>query len=123
MSPLAARLSDGVIGADGSIEPDRLSDLLLIPMSELRDVVGLQLLDVSAPAEWTSPSVQDRLRQIVQILDFILPWCGSAPQAFAWFHSQPIPSFGGRTADGVVREGHGDHVLSYLEGLAAGGFA
>jgi hypothetical protein len=44
-------------------------------------------------------------------------------QAFAWYRSQPIPSFGDQTGEDLVRAGRGEHVLGYLSRIAAGGFA
>ena len=43
--------------------------------------------------------------------------------AFKWFSEQPLPSFGGRTAADLVREGRTGAVKRYVERIAAGGFA
>jgi hypothetical protein len=112
-----------ISGPDGLIDPDRLSGVLLVSGSELTAAVGLRLADISTPAEWTSPAIQARLREIARIIDRVLPWSGSASQAFAWFRSQPIPSFGGQTAADLVCAGRAEHVLSHLDRIAAGGFA
>ena len=50
-------------------------------------------------------------------------WAGSIGAAFAWYRSQPIPSFGDRTAESLVKEGKGDAVRDYLARIADGGFA
>jgi hypothetical protein len=44
-------------------------------------------------------------------------------QAFAWYRSQPLPSFGDQTAEDLVRAGRAEHVLSYLSRIASGGYA
>jgi uncharacterized protein (DUF2384 family) len=70
-----------------------------------------------------SPATQARLRQVAQVINRVLPWCGSVQQAYAWYRSQPIPAFGDQTAENLVRQGRGEHVLDYLGGIALGGYA
>lgn len=53
----------------------------------------------------------------------MLPWAGSAPQAFAWYRAQPLPSFGDRTAEDLVKEGQAEAVKAYLSRIAVGGYA
>jgi hypothetical protein len=60
---------------------------------------------------------------VTEIINRILPWCGSVPQAFAWYRSQAIPAFGDQTAEDLVRAGRSEHLKSYLAGIAAGGYA
>ncbi len=43
--------------------------------------------------------------------------------AYAWFRSEALPGFGGKTADELVREGHASYVHSYLDHVMAGGYA
>jgi len=45
------------------------------------------------------------------------------PQAFAWYRSQPIPSFGQQTAEDLVKEGRAEDVRRYLSRIAIGGYA
>jgi hypothetical protein len=45
------------------------------------------------------------------------------PQAYAWYRAQPLPSFGDRTAESLVREGRAADVLAYLDRIAEGGYA
>jgi hypothetical protein len=123
MSSNEPTILSGVIGPDGLIDPDRLCSMFLISSSELMVAIGLGRPDASLPAEWTSPAVQVRLSEVTQIIERVLPWCGSPQQAFAWFRSQPIPGFGGQTAEDLVCAGRVAHVASHLERIAAGGFA
>ncbi|WP_373284069.1 antitoxin Xre/MbcA/ParS toxin-binding domain-containing protein [Primorskyibacter flagellatus] len=50
-------------------------------------------------------------------------WTGDTDAAFEWFSELPLPSFGGRTAADLVREGRVDAVKGYIERVATGGFA
>jgi hypothetical protein len=47
----------------------------------------------------------------------------SKEQAMAWYRAQPIPAFGGRTAEALVKEGKASAVRDYLDHVAVGGFA
>ena len=84
---------------------------------------GLSRTSISKTTRLQSPATQTRLREVAEIVNRILPWCGSVPQAFAWYRSQPIPAFGDLTAEDLVRMGRTDHLMSYLAGIALGGYA
>ena len=50
-------------------------------------------------------------------------WAGGAYQALAWYRAEPLPAFGGRTAEALVKEGKANAVRDYLDHVALGGFA
>lgn len=112
-----------VISRDGLIEPDRLSVVLRITKGELAAASGLSRDAVTKTRRLQAPATQVRLREVAEIINRILPWCGSVPQAFAWYRSQPIPAFGDQTAEDLVRAGRSEHVKNYLAGIAVGGYA
>ena len=114
---------DEVMNREGFVEPDRLSGMLHITKGELAAASGLSRDAVSKARRLQAPATQARLRQVAEIINRILPWCGSVPQAFAWYRSQPIPSFGDQTVEELVRAGRSEHVKSYLAGIAVGGYA
>jgi hypothetical protein len=114
---------DTVISRDGFVEPNRLSGALRITKSELAVASGLSRDAVSKTRRLQAPATQARLREVAEIINRILPWCGSVPQAFAWYRSQPIPAFGDQTAEELVRAGRSEHLKSYLAGIAVGGYA
>lgn len=62
-------------------------------------------------------------REAVKILYAVRTWTGDTDAAFEWFSERPLPSFGGRTAADLVREGRTDAVKAYVERVGAGGFA
>lgn len=53
----------------------------------------------------------------------IQAFAGGEAEALTWYHDQPIPALGGRTAETLVRMGQGAAVRQYLDTLATGGFA
>jgi hypothetical protein len=44
-------------------------------------------------------------------------------QALAWRRAEPIPAFGGRTAESFVKSGKASALRGYFDHLALGGFA
>jgi hypothetical protein len=109
--------------AGGAIAPDRLSGLLRITRSELAITLGLSRDAVSKTTRLQRPATQARLREMVDILNRVRAWAGSPQQAFAWYRSQPLPSFGDQTAEALVREGRAEAVRRYLDWIAVGGYA
>lgn len=115
-------LSD-VMTADGFIAASGLTESLRITKKELAQAFGLSIDAVSKTSRLRTRATQTRLRDIVEIINHVLPWAGSVPQAFAWYRSQPLPSFGDRTAEELVKDGQAEAVKRYLGRIAVGGYA
>ena len=111
-----------VTGEKG-VSPDRLSAALHITKSELALAAGLSRDAVSKAARSGSVVTQARLREVSEIINRVIPWAGSELAAYAWYRSQPLPSFGDATAEELVRQGLGEKVRAYHGRIAAGGFA
>jgi hypothetical protein len=107
----------------GLIAADRLSDLLHITRAELAIAIGVSRDAVSKSARVGTPATQARLRDLVEIINRVCQWAGSPQQAFAWYRSQPLPSFGDQTAEALVKEGCAEAVRRYLDRIAVGGYA
>ena len=60
---------------------------------------------------------------LVQILDHATPWAGHPRIAFAWYRSHPLPSFGGMTAEDLLRMGRASSVEAYLARIQSGSYA
>lgn len=112
-----------IVGKDGLVSPDRLSGRLKITKAELATALGLSRDSVSKRDCIASITTQQRLRDMVEIIDPIVPWMGSELAAFAWYRSQPLPSFGDLTAEDLVSAGRGEAVKWYLSRIADGGHA
>jgi hypothetical protein len=112
-----------VFSPSGDIQLERFTELLRVTKTDLAFSIGLSREAISKTARFNAPATQARLRETAEILNRILPWCGSVPQAFSWFRSQPIPAFGGQTSEDLVRAGRIADLKEYLAGLAVGGFA
>ena len=107
---------------NGSIAVDELVAYLHITKSELAAATGLPRDAVSKKARLHSRRTQRRLGEVVEIINRVLPLTGSVQAAFAWYRSQPLPSFGALTAEDLVKAGRAESVRNYLSRVVAGGF-
>lgn len=116
-------LLSAVVTPSNMVSPDQLAQRLRINKAQLAAALGLSRDAVSKSARAASPSVQAGLRDMTEILNRVLPWAGTELAAFAWYRSQPLPSFGDLTAEDLVRAGRAEAVKSYLSRIAEGGYA
>lgn len=86
-------------------------------------MIGLSAETLQKTARAEAPKTQSRIREAVEILSRVEDWAGGPAQAAAWYKAQPIPAFGGRTAESLVKSGHAAALREYLDHLAMGGFA
>ncbi len=66
---------------------------------------------------------QQRLREMLEVIALVKGWAGSDLAALSWYRSEPIPAFGGRTAEAIVKDGKAHLVREYVDHLAQGGYA
>lgn len=80
--PMAAArdILTGATTSDGFVDADRFASVLGITRGELADASGLSRDAVSTSAHLMA---QARLRDVAEIIDRVLPWAGTALQAFA----------------------------------------
>ena len=112
-----------VVTTNNLISPALLADRLRITQVELAASLGLSRDSVSKKARLETRKTQTRLRDMLEIVNRVVPWCGSELAAFAWYRSQALPSFGDRTAEALVVEGQAAAVKRYLDRIAEGGHA
>lgn len=114
---------DDMIAHDNHISPAVLAERLRISRIELASALGLSRDAVSKSGRAGAPKTQSRMRDMIEIINRILPWAGSELAAFAWYRSQSLPSFGDKTAEELVSEGKAEAVKTYLGRIAEGGYA
>ncbi len=112
-----------VITPDNMVSPDSLAGRLKITKIELASALGLSRDSVSKKARTGAHKTQKRMRDMIEIINRVIPWTGTELAAFAWYRSQPLPSFGDKTAEDLVGEGRGDAIRHYLSRIAEGGHA
>ena len=102
---------------------DSLAERLGINKRDLAEMAGLAPATLQRKARAEAPATLARLNEVAEIIHRVSDWAGGERQAFAWYRSQPLPAFGDRTAESLVKTGKATAVRDYLDHLAAGGFA
>ncbi|WP_187331492.1 MULTISPECIES: antitoxin Xre/MbcA/ParS toxin-binding domain-containing protein [unclassified Mesorhizobium] len=107
----------------GAIAVERVADSFGMSKTQLAETVGLGREALYKAVRNRTPKTQTRLKEMLEIISRVTEWAGGKEQAMAWYRAQPIPAFGGRTAEALVKEGKAGAVRDYLDHLAIGGFA
>ncbi|MCY4129996.1 MAG: MbcA/ParS/Xre antitoxin family protein [Gammaproteobacteria bacterium] len=104
------------------ISPTLLAGLLRTHKKEVAETLGLAVDAISRKERIRSAMTQTRLREMVEILNKVEPLMGSPITAYAWYRSEPLPSFGGITPEHLVKEGRAEDVRRYLDRMMSGGY-
>jgi hypothetical protein len=107
----------------GRISLDRITEAFGVSRARLAETIGVAPETLQRPERARSPKTQTRLREMTEIIHRISGWAGGPLQAMAWYRAEPIPAFGGRTAESLVKDGKAAAVRDYLDSVALGGFA
>lgn len=107
----------------GRIAAERVANGFGMSKSQLAETTGLARETLYRSERIGAPKAQGRLREMLEIISRVSEWAGGKEQAMAWYRAQPLPAFGGRTAEVLVKDGQAGAVRDYLDHLALGGFA
>lgn len=113
----------GYFQPDGRIGYDLVSDRFGMSKGQLAETAGLAPETLRRKARAESPRAQNRMTEMLEIISRVAGWAGGEKQAMAWYRAEPIPAFGGRTAESIVKEGNAAALRDYLDHIAVGGFA
>jgi Antitoxin Xre/MbcA/ParS C-terminal toxin-binding domain len=119
VSPLVAIFMD----ESGMLAIDRVADTFGMSKMQLAQTVGLGREALYKSTRQSAAKTQNRVREMLEIVSRISGWAGGKEQAMAWYRAEPIPAFGGRTAEALVKTGKASAVRDYLDHIAVGGFA
>ncbi|TGQ04923.1 MULTISPECIES: antitoxin Xre/MbcA/ParS toxin-binding domain-containing protein [unclassified Mesorhizobium] len=108
---------------DGLFAPKKIADAFRTTSEEIARTAGLGKDAVQRRERVRSDKTQRRLREMVEIVNKVESRFGSALMAYAWYRSEPLPGFSGRTAMQLVREGRADEVLDFIDAVDAGVYA
>ncbi len=108
---------------DGLFAPKKIADAFRTTSEEIARTAGLGKDAIQRRERVRSDKTQRRLREMVEIVNKVEPRFGSALMAYAWYRSEPLPGFSGRTAMQLVREGRADEVLDFIDAVDAGVYA
>jgi hypothetical protein len=109
--------------AAGTGSPITLTDDYGLTKKQLAETIGLAPEALYKRGRLGAAKTQTRLREMAEILLRVSAWAGGREQAMAWYRAEPIPAFGGRTAEQLVRSGQAGALRDYLDSIAMGGFA
>lgn len=118
-----APLVHGFMEASGQILIDDVAESFGMSKTQLAETAGLAKETLYKAARSRAARTQARMREMLEIISRVSEWAGGKNQAMAWYRAQPIPAFGGRTAEALVKEGKAAAVRDYLDHVALGGFA
>ena len=107
----------------GRIAINQLADGFGMSKSQLAETAGLARETLYRAERRGARKAQGRLREMLEIISRVSDWAGGKDQAMAWYRAQPLPAFGGRTAEALVKDGKASAVRDYLDHIAVGGFA
>jgi uncharacterized protein (DUF2384 family) len=119
-----ARLSiGGLMDPGGVLKIEDVAEAFGMSKAQLAETGGLAREVFQKASRRDSPKAQSRVREMVEIINLVQDWAGGAAQAVAWYRAEPIPAFGGRTAEALVKSGQATRVRDYIDHLATGGYA
>lgn len=107
----------------GKITITQMADGFGMSKSQLAETAGLARETLYRTERSGARRAQERLREMLEIISRVSEWAGGKEQAMAWYRSQPLPAFGARTAEALVKDGKAAAVRDYLDHMALGGFA
>lgn len=108
---------------DGMISPDRLASNLRTTKNEISQTIGIRPESLSRKSRIASVATQTALRHLVEILNAVTPLVGNMMMAYAWFRSEPISGFGGRTPEQIVKDGEFEGLRAHIMRRLEGGYA
>jgi Protein of unknown function (DUF2384) len=121
--PAAASASALPLDKHGNVAVDDMVETFGLSKVQIARSLGLPKEAVHKRDRLVAPKTQQRLREMLEIVNRVSMWAGGQVQAMAWYRSQPIAALGDQTAEGLVKAGKADLVREYLDGIAVGGFA
>jgi hypothetical protein len=107
----------------GSVKVDDVAETFGMSKAQLADTAGLGREVFQKASRRGSPKARSRVREMLEIINLVQGWAGGPAQAMAWYRAEPIPAFGGRTAEALVKSGQATAVRDYIDHLATGGYA
>jgi DNA-binding XRE family transcriptional regulator len=107
----------------GNIAVEQVATGFGMSKSQLAETAGLARETLYRTDRSRGAKTQGRLREMLEIISRVTEWAGGKEQAMAWYRAQPLPAFGGRTAEALVKAGKAAAVRDYLDHMALGGFA
>lgn len=107
----------------GLVSVERAAAGLGLTKTQFAETVGLSKGTLHRASRLTAQKTQARALEVLEIVGRVVDWAGGETQALAWYRAEPLPAFGGRTAESLVKDGKAAAVRDWLDHVATGGFA
>lgn len=107
----------------GAVDVGEVAEAFSMSKAQLAETAGLAREVFQKASRRDGPKAQSRVREMLEIINLVQGWAGGPAQAMAWYRAEPIPAFGGRTAEALVKSGSAAAVRDYVDHLATGGYA
>jgi hypothetical protein len=107
----------------GTISFARIAERFGLSKVQIAETIGVPRDTFHRAARLQSLKTQGRATEMLEIIARITAWAGGEKQAMAWYRAEPLPAFGDRTAEALVKDGKAAAVRDYLDHIALGGFA
>lgn len=121
--PMEGGLLARFIDREGRLDAGDVATWFGVSSGQLAETLGLAPETLRRRARAAAPRSQARLREMLEIVGRVSEMAGGPIQALAWYRAQPLPAFGGRTAEALVKDGKAAAVREHLDAITLGGFA
>ena len=111
------------LGSKGAVSLDAVARSFGFSKTQLAATVGLSVETLYRADRSAAPKTQARVKEMLEIVSRVSEWAGGKHQAMAWYRAEPLPPFGDRTAESLVKDGKAAAVRDFLDHVALGGFA
>ncbi len=108
---------------DGLFAPQKIAEAFHTTIADVARTAGLGKDAVQRKERLRSDKTQKRLREMMEIINKVVPRFGSELIAYAWYRSEPLSGFSGQTAMQLVAAGRAVDVLDYVDAVDAGVYA
>src|SRR5665213_1084094 len=110
-----AAIMTRLTGPTGLIAVDEVASSFGLSKGQLADTIGIAPETLRRVARMHAPKTQARMREMLEIVGRVADWAGGKDQAMAWYRAEPLPAFGGRTAESLVKEGKAGALRDFLD--------
>jgi hypothetical protein len=123
LRPIGRLMISSLMDSHGAVNVDDVAEAFSMSKAQLAETAGLARQVFQKSSRRDGPKAQSRVREMLEIISLVQAWAGGPAQAMAWYRAEPIPAFGGRTAEALVKSGNATEVRDYVDHLATGGYA